>query len=354
MKYAYSTTGSVVPTNWATVTGVYTNSGCTIPASNGSTGTLYAEIIALNFGQDSGTQNTVRLSTSDMAGNNGTQTSAFIIEIDTISPSSFVLYSPTSYTNSPAPTVIISVNAGAAGTSGINNQIAQFAYDTNANIDPTNWAPVNGVYNDPACTSPAANGTTGTVYVKVVGVPFYQDSNVSNYIRIEIADMAGNLGVQSPGSDILIYNISAQIINVYLYGGASWATNQTPSVICDFVMATVGVNLTTAQFAYSISDALNPTNWASVTGVYADAGCTISATSNETGLLYMKIYNVAFNQDSAILNTIRFRVNDTAGNLALQANATTIPTDSIAPTNFILFSPTTWINTQIPQCDNFL
>ena len=45
-------------------------------------------------------------------------------------------------------------------------------------------------------------------------------------------------------------------------------------------------------------------------------------------------------RESATLNTIRFRVNDTAGNMALQATGTVIPTDSIAPTTFTLYSPT--------------
>ena len=84
VQYAYSTTGTATPTNWVAVSGVYTNNGCTIPATNGATGALYAEIVGLNFGQDSGTLNTIRVSAVDIAGNNGTQASAFAIEIDTI------------------------------------------------------------------------------------------------------------------------------------------------------------------------------------------------------------------------------------------------------------------------------
>ena len=91
--------------------------------------------------------NTIRLSAIDIAGNNGTQVNAFVIEIDTLSPSNFTLYFPTTYVNTQTPTVIISVFAGDIGTSGINNMSAQSAYSIDGNSTPTNWAPITGVFD---------------------------------------------------------------------------------------------------------------------------------------------------------------------------------------------------------------
>ena len=68
--FAYSTTGSSTPTNWANVTGVYTDASCQNLAADGATGTLYALIGNVPFNQDSASQNTIRISVTK---NNGMQ-----------------------------------------------------------------------------------------------------------------------------------------------------------------------------------------------------------------------------------------------------------------------------------------
>ena len=56
--------------------------------------------------------------------------------------------------------------------------------------------------------------------------------------------MAGNQGVQTLGSDILMNTTPPSIISIYIYNNATWATNETPSVICNFsITSAAGVNL---------------------------------------------------------------------------------------------------------------
>ncbi len=208
------------------------------------------------------------------------------------------------------------------------------------------------MFKNAACTTPATNGYTGTAYVEISAVPFDQDSGTNNIIRIEANDTAGNQGIQASGFNILIDTVPPTFISVFLYGNATWATNETPSVICCFSIPNnvAGFNQSTAQFAFSITSAAIPTNWAAITQVYTNAACTILASNNATGILYMEIVNVPFNYDTALYNnTIRFRVNDTAGNMMLQSSATIIPTDSIPPNGFTMVSPTvSWSNTLNP------
>jgi hypothetical protein len=69
---------------------------------------------------------------------------------------------------------------------------------------PTNWAPVDGVYQDANCTTPVGNGVTGWLYARVTAVPFNQSSGTLNTIRFRAADMTGNLGIQNIAITILI------------------------------------------------------------------------------------------------------------------------------------------------------
>ncbi len=103
-----------------------------------------------------------------------------------------------------------------------------------------------------------------TLYIEISGISLLA-SNSLNYVWIEISDMAGNQGVQTSGSDILIDTTPPSIISIYIYNNATWATNETPSVICNFsITSAAGVDLSTAQYAFSTTGATSPTNWASV------------------------------------------------------------------------------------------
>ncbi len=104
VQYAYSTTGSVSPNNWAQVDGVYEDPLCTNLAENGDTGWLYAKVNAVPFGQDSDVFNTIRFRAKNLNGNLGIQGNTSIIKIDTTSPSISFNITNGNYYNSP-PTV---------------------------------------------------------------------------------------------------------------------------------------------------------------------------------------------------------------------------------------------------------
>jgi hypothetical protein len=84
VMYAYSTTGELTPDNWNPVDGVYQDVECTIPASNGTTGWLYAKINAVPFNNVSVDKNTIRLCCNDMTSNFGIQASASIIHVQSL------------------------------------------------------------------------------------------------------------------------------------------------------------------------------------------------------------------------------------------------------------------------------
>jgi len=79
VQFAFSTNGSLNPTNWINVNDVFIDSDCTIKATDGDTGILYAKIDAVPFNQFSLTSNTIRLRASDLIGNLETQPLATII-----------------------------------------------------------------------------------------------------------------------------------------------------------------------------------------------------------------------------------------------------------------------------------
>ncbi|NVM31327.1 MAG: hypothetical protein HWN65_20985 [Candidatus Helarchaeota archaeon] len=89
VQYAYSTTGSLTPTNWEPVDGVYLDAACTIPANDGATGKLYLKVSAVPFNQFALRRNTIRFRASDMANNYGVQSTAFIIR--TANPITFII-----------------------------------------------------------------------------------------------------------------------------------------------------------------------------------------------------------------------------------------------------------------------
>jgi len=284
---------------------------------------LYARVIAVPFNQDSGTLNTIRFRVNDTACNRGTQSTATAIQVDSTAPGAFTIYSPTSWVTDTTPTVI---GEFSTGPSGVDNLTVQYAYATNGNLTPINWTPVDGVYEDAACTNPAEDGDTGVLYTRILAVPFNQDSGTLNTIRFRANDTAGNRGTQAAATAIRVDSTAPGAFAIFSPTG--WVTDTTPTVIGEFSTSLSGVDNLTVQYAYDTNGNLAPTNWAPVDGVYEDAACMNPAESGATGVLYARILAVPFNQDSAVNNTIRFRANDTVGNRGTQATATTIQVDS--------------------------
>ena len=176
-------------------------------------------------------------------------------------------------------------------------------------MDGNGW-----MFNDSACTTPALNGTTGWIYMKVKTVNFNQDSVTLNTICFRAGNMAGSQGIQNGSFIIEIYFNSSW----ELFPGVSFRMGIGFNLCCrDFVNdASSGANVTTVKYAYSNSGNLLPTNWASVSGVYMDINCTVSAASGYTGTCYAKINSVTFTQGTE--NVIRLQVDDVAGNMANQ------------------------------------
>ncbi len=164
VQYAFSKTGSLIPTNWLPVTGLFLDQGCTIPAPNGTTGIVYALIENVAFNQDSGTQNTIRFQCVDRANNLGTQSSAMVVPIDTIAPNDFTFISPLSWVQTQTPTVEFSVYAGDFGTSGLDLSQIYYAYSTSGSSTPSNWNEVSTIYTNIGCTVPATNGYAEHLY----------------------------------------------------------------------------------------------------------------------------------------------------------------------------------------------
>jgi hypothetical protein len=106
----------------------------------------------------------------------------------------FTLFSPLTDVRDTTPTIICQIFVTGAG---INLSSVQYAYSTTGNLTPINWAPVNGVYLDAACTLSASDGATGVLYLKVDAVPFNHPSLTKNIIRFGAADMAGIQIIQS-------------------------------------------------------------------------------------------------------------------------------------------------------------
>ena len=114
--------------------------------------------------------------------------------IDNTPPSDFLVIGSLGIFYDTTPEIICQISISGAG---INRSSVQFAYSTTGSLTPDNWASVDGVFLDAACTNPASDGDTGTLYMKVNVVPFNQLSLTQNTIRFRVADLAGNEAVQS-------------------------------------------------------------------------------------------------------------------------------------------------------------
>ncbi len=310
VQYAYSTAGSSTPSIWAAVDGVYEDAACINSAEDYDKSTLYARVLAVPFGQDSKTLNTIRFRATDMANSIGTQNPATAIRIDSTAPGSFSIYSPTNWAINQSPTVICQFYTS---TSGVDVSTVQYAYSTSGSLTPTNWAAVDGVYEGSACTAIAEDNDTGTLYACIMAVPFGQSSDILNTIRFRANDMVGNIGVQTTAT---IIRVDTSPVDAFeLYSPKDTITDPTPTIIIDFTCDISGINISSVEYAYSITGNLIPTNWAKVDGVYTDSSCTKVAVDGTSGILYAKKITVPFNQYSEVNNTIRLRASDMAGNV---------------------------------------
>lgn len=320
VQYTYSTDGNLYPYNWVAVTAVYYDEECTNLAYDGRTGWIYAKIENVPFYIDSSTDNTIRFRASDMVGNQGTQATASVIQIDVTKPGSFSLYSPTNLVADQTPTVIAQFYTA---TSGVNISTVEYAYSTSGESAPTNWAPVDGVFRDYSCITSANNGDTGLLYAKVNDVPFNHDSQSLNTIRFRATDIAGNPSPE--GTTVIIQVDTTGPILFSVYSPVNEVDDQTPTVIIKFFISESGIDVSTVEYAYSTSGESTPTNWMLVDGVYTNAECTNLAIDGTTGWLFVKINAVPFNQESLTQNTIRVRAKDMLGNQGTQESVTVIP-----------------------------
>ncbi|NVM55244.1 MAG: Ig-like domain-containing protein, partial [Candidatus Helarchaeota archaeon] len=165
------------------------------------------------------------------------------------------------------------------------------------------------------------HGWDGTSVTLSGPLPFLNGQTIE--IRLDASDLAGNA--------MDTYICSYTFDNTPPYGftisnPSESVADTAPEVICQFQLSTAGINLSSVQYAYSTTGSPTPTNWAPVDGVYLDAACTIPAGEGATGVLYLKVNNVPFNQYSLTNNTIRFRAADTANNLGIQSVAIPIET----------------------------
>ncbi|MFX1337928.1 MAG: hypothetical protein ACFFDK_04910 [Promethearchaeota archaeon] len=218
VEYAYSTMGEAEPNNWIAVDGVYKDGICTNPAENGDTGWIYAQVLNVPFNQESESLNTIRFRATDLANNQGYQSTATNIKID--NESLFWIETPLDWINDINPTVISKFYMGG---NGVNITEVKYAYSTMGEAEPTNWVSVDGVYEDGACTDPAEHGDTGWIYARVLDVPFNQESETLNTVRFQTVNTVGKLGTQLVANVIKVDNtIDAPIeLNVQPNG---WTT----------------------------------------------------------------------------------------------------------------------------------
>ncbi|HME50664.1 MAG TPA: fibronectin type III domain-containing protein, partial [Candidatus Lokiarchaeia archaeon] len=147
VRYAYSTNGSSTPVNWKQVDGVYTDAACTIPASNGIIGLVYAKVIAVPFFQDSSTLNTIRFCATDLGANLDIQATAFMIQVDSIAPVTTIRYTPAFGLNFLNSSTIITLSDSDSNGSGV--------LTTSYKVDSGAWTTYSAAFN----LASYANGT---------------------------------------------------------------------------------------------------------------------------------------------------------------------------------------------------
>jgi hypothetical protein len=308
-SYQYSTDGGASWSGWipASVTG-----------GDGSTNTETITASSVPFNQDSGTQNLIEFSLTDLAGNTG-YSGSYTIQIETVGPDSWNNINPSGwYTASQTPTVTISVQDT---SSGLDVSTGYYRYSTDGGSTWSSW------------TSASVTGSDGTTRVQTLtatAVPFNQDSASQNLIEFELNDMAGNTG-SSPSYTIQIDTKSPGGWNGISPTG--WVTaSQTPTVTISVQDSISGLDVSDAQYSYSTDGGASWSAWASASVTGKD-GTTVAQTMTATA--------VPFNQDSGTRDQIMFRMTDIAGLTGTSA-AYTIMIDTATPGSWAGIDPGDW------------
>ncbi len=298
VEYAYATDGSLTPTNWTAVDGVFLDSDCTIPAAEHAFGWLYAKVNAVPFGQDSDTDNTIRFRAVDAAGNLGTQANATIIKIDTRGPRFFNIDEPSDWVTNQTPRVSFAFNEV---LDGLNVSTVEYSYSTDGNQTWSAWAPVDGVYNDSGYSMPAVDGEVGWAWAEILVVPFNQESETQNTIRFRVMDLAGNLGTST--NFTIKIDSTIPLINVQDSNGTY--INSRPTMNVDFSDAY------SLDSAYYRIDSFSP-NGTNTTGWYPIFVNLdfVSSFGNDFIMSLMLWLNL-----SEGIHTVYFKVWDDAGNV---------------------------------------
>ncbi len=118
-----------------------------------------------------------------------------------------------------------------------------------------------------------------------------------------------------------------------------WTTDTTPDCTIPVTDAMNGLDVSTAQYQYSINGGSTWSTWAAATCTGSD-GTTSQQTLTAAGVPFV---------NSGTLNKIRFRVTDMAG-LTGTSDIYNIWVDGVAPGSWTAFSPTVVNNTLTPDC----
>jgi len=160
-------------------------SDCTTVVCPGTDGTTDAQTITIanvGFGQDSKTQNRVKFSIADMAGNVGVS-EVYTVPIDTTEPGSWAGFEPSELvTTTRAPTCTIWVSDT---TSGLDITSASYRYTTSGGVNWSDWISAE-------CSG--EDGITVPQIVTAANVPFHHNSITENQIEFKISDMTGIAG----------------------------------------------------------------------------------------------------------------------------------------------------------------
>ncbi len=172
----------------------------------------------------------------------------------------------------------------------------------------------------------------GTTVNWSAGAPFVNGQEIN--VSLDALDNAGNA---MPTYSWAFTIETTPFSNFSILGASTTFYDSTPTVICRINVSGAGINLSSVQYAYSTNGSLTPINWASVDGIFTDMACTNPAINGATGLIYIRVTAVPFNQYSLTANTIRFRASDLVGNQATQSIATTIKiSEELPPDNTII------------------
>jgi len=311
VQYQYSKDGGASWSDWA---------AAAVSGTDGTTDVQTVTAANVPFGADSSAGNKIRFRISDTAGNAGTSAD-YVIKVDTTAPGSWASMTPAGWHNlSKTPTV--TVNALDL-TAGLGVDTASYQFSTDGGISWSDWAPA---------TVTGIDGANDAQTVTAADVQFNGDSGTLNMIRFRVSDTAGNAGTSED-----------YIVKIDTVAPAGWTNmapsgwfnqSRTPTVTVMGSDAMSGLKVSNAQYQFTTDIGATWSDWIEA---------PMTGTDGTTGAQTLTASGVPFNQDSATLNKIRFRMTDLAGNTGV-SNDYTILIDLAAPAGWTAISPSTWFN----------